>query len=289
MPGKLVVGDCVEALKSLPNGCADLVFADPPFNIGYSYDICKDKWEHDEYLSWIDQWLPQAVRVLKPNGSLWLSMSDEHVADYKNKLDSLGLKLVNWIIWHYTFARLTKRKFARSHRHILYYVMDENNYTFNSDDIRVPTVVVKYVRETNCKTRIPHDVWCLHPNESNQLFQPDQDVWFYTCISGLSKERVDHPSQMPEALMERIVKVATNPGDLVIDPFAGSGTTLAVAKRLGRNYWGCELSPRYARVILDRLAKQGDDDTEVVFLNPQDRQCFYDQNEQLPAEHVKID
>ena len=267
MPGKLVVGDCVEALKSLPNGCADLVFADPPFNIGYSYDICKDKWERDEYLDWIDQWLSQAVRVLKPNGSLWLAMGDEHVADYKNKLDSLGLKLVNWIIWHYTFARLTKRKFARSHTHILYYVANVNNYTFNSDDIRVPTVAIKYVRETNCRLRIPNDVWYLHPNESKELFQSEHDVWFYKCVTGFcNKERVDHPSQMPEALMERIIKVATNPGDLVVDPFAGSGTTLAVAKRLGRNYWGCELSPRYARVILDRLVKQGDDDTEVVYL-----------------------
>jgi DNA modification methylase len=289
MPGKLVVGDCVHALKSLPDKCADLVFADPPFNIGFSYDICKDRWEREEYLSWIDQWLSQVVRILKPNGSFWLSMSDEHVADYKNKLDSLGLELVNWIIWHFTFARLTKRKFARSHRHILYYVVDIDNYTFNYQDICVPTVVVKYVRETNCKTRIPHDVWCLHPNESEQLFQTEHDVWFYPTVAGVSSERVDHPSQMPEALLERIIRVATNPGDLVVDPFAGSGTTLAVAKRLGRNYWGCELSPNYAKVILDRLAKQGEDNTEVLFLNPLDCQCACDQNEQLPAEQVNSD
>jgi site-specific DNA-methyltransferase (adenine-specific) len=288
--GKLVAGDCVHALKSLPDKCTDLVFADPPFNIGYSYDICKDKWGRNEYLFWIDQWLPQLVRILKPNGSLWLMMGDEHVADYKNKLDSTGLKLVNWIIWHYTFARLTKRKFARSHQHILYYVVDKDNYKFNYQDICVPTVVIKYVRESKHKVRIPNDVWCLHPNESEHLFQPDHDVWFYKCVTGFcNKERVDHPSQTPESLIERIIKVATNPGDLVVDPFAGSGTTLVVAKRLGRNYWGCELSPRYAKVILDRLAKQGGDDTEVVFLNPHDRQQVLDQNEQLPAEHVKSD
>jgi DNA modification methylase len=289
MPGKLVVGDCVHALKSLPDKCADLVFADPPFNIGHSYDICKDRWKREDYLAWIDQWLPQLVRVLKPQSSLWLSMSDEHVADYKNKLDSLGLKLVNWVIWHYAFARLTKRKFARSHRHILYYVMDLDNYTFNFEDVSVPTVVVKYVRETNCRTRIPNDVWYIHPSESREHFQPEHDVWFHHCVPGISKERVDHPSQMPEALLERIIKVATNPGDLVIDPFAGSGTTLAVAKRLGRNYWGCELSPRYAKVILERLAKQGGEVTEVEYLNPQDCQCVCNQNEQLPAEHVKSD
>ena len=289
MPGKLVVGDCVHALKSLPDKCADLVFADPPFNIGYSYDICKDKWERDEYLSWIDQWLPQATRILKPNGSLWLMMGFEYVAEYKIKIDNLGLTLRNWVIWHDSFSRLTRKKFARSHYHILYYVADINNYTFNLEDILVSTVVIKYVRETSCRFRVPNDVWYLHPNEAKELFQPEHDVWFYPRVMGVSSERVDHPTQKPEALMERIIKVATNVGDLVVDPFAGSGTTLAVAKRLGRNYWGCELSPRYAKVILDRLAKQGGDDIEVVFLNPQDHRCVCNQNEQLPAEHVNSD
>jgi site-specific DNA-methyltransferase (adenine-specific) len=267
MSGKLVVGDCVKALETLPDRCADLVFADPPFNIGYSYDICKDRWSREEYLFWIDQWLPQLVRILKPNGSLWLMMGDDYVCDYKMRLDSLGLKLVNWIIWHYTLGRLTRRRFSRSHCHILYYVVDEKNYTFNFDDVCVPSVVIKYVRETSCRLRAPNDVWYLHPNESNELFQPEHDVWFYSRVIGISKERVDHPTQKPEVLMERIIKVATNPGDLVVDPFAGSGTTLAVASRLGRNYWGCELSPKYAQVILERLRKQGDDSTEVINLD----------------------
>jgi DNA modification methylase len=291
MPGKLVVGDCVHALKSLPDKSVDLVFADPPFNIGYSYDICKDKWERDEYLSWIDQWLPELVRILKPNGSMWLMIGDGYVCDYKSKIDSQGLTLRNWIIWHYAQCKPTKKRFSHSHCHILYYVSNVDNYTFNLEEIRIPSVGITYLRETrnNPRGKVPNDVWYLHPSESSDLFHPEHDVWFCPRISGNSKERVDHPTQKPEALLERIIRVATNPGDLVVDPFAGSGTTLAVAKRLGRNYWGCELSPRYAKLILERLAKQGGEVTEVEYLNPQDCQCVCNQNEQLPAEHVKSD
>jgi site-specific DNA-methyltransferase (adenine-specific) len=269
MSGKLVVGDCVDALRLLPNRCADLVFADPPFNIGLSFDICKDRWKREEYLSWVDQWLSQIVRILKPNGSLWIMMGDDYVCDYKAKIDSLGLKLRNWIIWHYTLGRPAKRRFAQSHCHILYYVADLDNYTFNFDDVRIPSIGITYIKnpKNNPRGKVPNDVWYLHPNESNELFQPEHDVWFYPRVVGVSKERVDHPTQKPEALMERIIKVATNPGDLVVDPFAGSGITLAVASRLGRNYWGCEISPNYARIILERLRKQGDSDTEVVGLD----------------------
>ena len=270
MNSKLVVGDCVEAMSRLPAECADLIFADPPFNIGLSFDICKDRWRREDYLSWIDQWLPQLVRILKPSGSLWLAMSSEYVCDYKTKLDSLGLKLMNWIVWHYNFERQTKKKFAKSHCVILYYVVDENNYVFNYEDIRVPTMrSVLYNRDRvgGLRYKVPGDVWYLRPGDAEGLFQPEHDVWFFP--RALSGERVDHPTQKPEALLERIIRVATNPGDLVVDPFAGSGTTLAVAKRLGRRFWGCELSPRYASVIVERLRGLFGDEIEVEYLRPQ--------------------
>jgi site-specific DNA-methyltransferase (adenine-specific) len=269
MSGKLVIGDCTRALRLIPDKSVDLVFADPPFNIGYSYDVYNDRWSREDYLSWIDQWLPQLVRILKPSGSLWLSMGDNYVAEYKIKIDSTGLKFRNWIVWHYTFGMSCSKKFSRSHAHILYYVYDPKQYTFNADAIRVPSArLTTYAdRRANPLGKVPDDTWILRPQETTQHFHPEQDVWYFPRVCGTFQERLGHPCQMPEAILERIIKVATNPGDLVVDPFAGSGTTLAVAKRLGRNYWGCELSPNYAQIILERLRKQGEDDTEVINLD----------------------
>jgi site-specific DNA-methyltransferase (adenine-specific) len=161
------------------------------------------------------------------------------------------------------------KKFSRSHAHILYYVYDPKQYTFNADAIRVPSArLTTYAdRRANPLGKVPDDTWILRPQETTQHFHPEQDVWYFPRVCGTFQERLGHPCQMPEAILERIIKVATNPGDLVVDPFAGSGTTLAVAKRLGRNYWGCELSPNYAQIILERLRKQGEDDTEVINLD----------------------
>jgi len=267
---KLVVGDCVEAMSRLPAECADLIFADPPFNIGLSFDICRDRWKREDYLSWIDQWLPQLVRILKPSGSLWLCMGHDYVCDYKIKIDSLGLKLINWIVWHCNFERQTKRRFAKSHWHILYYVVNENNYTFNFEEISMPTLssaLYNKNRDSALRYKVPSDVWYLRPNDAENLFQLEHDVWFFP--RAMRNERVSHPTQKPEALLERIIRVATNPGDLVVDPFAGSGTTLAVANRLGRRFWGCELSPRYARVIVERLKGLFADEIEVEYLRSQ--------------------
>jgi len=270
MNGRLVVGDCVEAMVRLPAECADLIFADPPFNIGYEYDIYDDRRSRDEYLAWADVWIRTAIRLLKPTGSFWLAMGDEYVAEYKIRLDSLGLTMRNWIIWHYTFGLSCNKKFTRSHIHILYYVYDPKQYTFNADAIRVPSVglITHTNRRANPLGKVPDDVWILRPQGTAEHFRPECDVWFEPRISGTFLERVEHPCQMPEAILERIIRVATNPGDLVVDPFAGSGTTLAVAKRLGRRFWGCELSPRYASVIVERLRGLFDDEIEVEYLRP---------------------
>jgi len=266
--GKLVVGDCFEAMSRLPEECADLIFADPPFNIGYEYDIYDDRRSRDEYLAWVEEWLRAAIRLLKPTGSFWLAMGDAYVAEYKIRLDALGLTMRNWIVWHYTYSRWCAKRFALSHAHILFYVRDSNQYTFHADAVRVPSarqVVYRHSKAKPCG-RVPDDVWVLRPQETSEHFRPEHDVWFEPRVCGTSSERVAHPCQMPEAILERIIRVATNPGDLVVDPFAGSGTTLAVAKRLGRRYWGCELSPRYARVIVERLRGLFADEIEVEYL-----------------------
>lgn len=249
----VAVGDCVEILKSLPAGSADLVFADPPFNIGYEYDVYHDRRGKDEYLAWANTWLAAAVRVLSPTGSLFLAIGDEYVAEHKVRLDALGLNLRNWIVWHYTFGVNCTKKFNRSHAHILYYTKNPREFTFNP--VRVPSArMTTYAdRRANPVGKLPDDTWVLRPQESDDHFQPDADTWYESRVCGTFKERTGHPCQMPEAVLERIISVASNEGDSVLDPFAGSGTTLAVAKKMGRRYFGVELSEPYADAVEKRL------------------------------------
>jgi DNA modification methylase len=252
---EVITGDCIEILGRLPPGCADLVFADPPFNIGYQYDVYDDRRAKADYLAWTERWLAAATRVLKPTGAFFLAIGDEFAAEHKVRLDGLGLTLRNWIVWHYTFGVNCTKKFNRSHAHIFYYVRDPKRYTFNRDEVRVPSArMTTYAdRRANPVGKLPDDTWVLRPQETADHFRADQDTWFVSRVCGTFKERVNHPCQMPEAVLERIIRVASNPGELVIDPFAGSGTTLAVAKRLGRKSLGCELSDEYADGVRQRL------------------------------------
>jgi DNA modification methylase len=248
-------GDCLKELANLPASCVDLAFADPPFNIGYEYDVYHDRRGREEYLAWTDQWLAAVRRVLKPAGSFYVAIGDEYAAEMKVRLDNLGLTMRNWIIWHYTFGVSCKLKFNRSHAHIFYYVADPKHFTFNADAVRVPSArQTTYAdRRANPLGKLPDDTWVLRPQEDDRCFQADSDTWNVSRICGTFKERVNHPCQMPEAVLERIVHVSSNPGDLVLDPFAGSGTTLAVAHRLRRHYLGVELSAEYAEQVRRRL------------------------------------
>lgn len=248
-------GDCVQVLSGLPAGCADLVFADPPFNIGYRYDVYDDKRAKSDYLDWTEKWLAAAVRVLAPNGSFFLAIGDEFVAEHKVLLDRLGLTMRNWIVWHYTFGVNCSKKFNRSHAHILYYVRDPKNYKFFPDAVRVPSArMTTYAdRRANPVGKLPDDTWVLRPQETDEHFQADSDTWHVPRVCGTFSERLGHPCQMPEAVLDRIIRVASETGDLVLDPFAGSGTTLAVAKKLDRRYFGVELSEQYADGVRKRL------------------------------------
>jgi site-specific DNA-methyltransferase (adenine-specific) len=193
--------------------------------------------------------------VLRPDGSFYMAIGDEYAAEIKVRLDDLGLTLRNWIVWHYTFGVHCTRKFTRSHAHILYYVVDPRHFTFDADAVRVPSArQTTYAdRRANPKGRVPDDTWVLRPQEDERCFPPTSDTWYVSRVCGTFKERTGHPCQMPEAVLERIIRASSAPGDLVLDPFAGSGTTLAVAYRLGRRYLGCELSPEYAEQIRRRL------------------------------------
>lgn len=231
-------GDCCDYLRTIAGGTAQLVFADPPFNIGYEYDQYNDRRERSEYLRWAAGWLWECARILSPRGSLFVAIGDEFAAEYKLMLTEAGLYFRNWIIWEYHFGAHCPRKFGRNHAHVLYFTADPKRFTFNADAVREPSA-----RQTT-----------YNDKRANPAGRVPGDVWHYPRLPGNANERTGHPCQMPEALMERIIRVASNPGEVVFDPFAGSGTTLAVAKRLGRIPRGAELSAPYAGKVRERLA-----------------------------------
>ncbi|MDO4585769.1 MAG: site-specific DNA-methyltransferase [Planctomycetia bacterium] len=256
--------DCIEGMQSLKEKTVDLVFADPPFNIGYNYDVYNDRHSPDEYLNWSENWLREVYRILKPNGTLWLAIGDDFAAELKILLThKIGMFCRNWIIWYYTFGVHCQKKFTRSHTHLFYMVKNANRFTFNDSEIRVPSArqTIYHDKRASSKGRIPDDTWVLRPQEIPNGFDGEQSVWYFARVCGTFKERAGwHGCQMPEKILARIIQTSSNPGDLVLDPFLGSGTTVAVAKKLGRRYLGFELSDSYLQACQKRLdsIKEGD-------------------------------
>jgi site-specific DNA-methyltransferase (adenine-specific) len=244
-------------MASLPEQSVDLIFADPPFNIGYQYDVYDDRRQADDYLAWSRKWGEQVVRLLKPNGTFWLAIGDEFAAELKVLFQrELGLSCRSWVIWYYTFGVNCTKKFSRSHAHLFYFVRNTRAFTFNADAIRVPSArqLVYADGRANAKGRLPDDTWILRPQDLPEGFGPEQDTWYFPRVCGTFHERAGfHGCQMPEQLLGRIIRACSNPGDLLLDPFGGSGTTLAAAKKLGRDWLGFELSAEYAKKVQERL------------------------------------
>ena len=261
----VIEGDCLEGMKQLADGFVDLVFADPPFNIGYHYDVYQDNLEDNEYLGWSRQWMEEVIRVLKDDGSFWLAIGDEYAAEMKVLMQrTLGMTCRSWVIWYYTFGVNCQKKFNRSHAHLFQMVKDPDNFTFNADAIRVPSArqLVYGDKRANPRGRLPDDTWILRPQDLPDGFQPDDDTWYFPRVAGTFKERSGfHGCQMPEQLLGRIIRISSNEGELVLDPFAGSGTTLAAACKLRRKYLGYEISTDYVKAIRQRLGdiQPGDD------------------------------
>lgn len=238
---KITCGNCIKVLDAVEEPFADLIFADPPFNIGYKYDKYNDKKKRENYITWTKEWMTVCKSVLKQHGSFYIAIGDEYAANVKIIGDEIGLIMRNWIIWHYTFGQQTKNKFARAHTHIFYFVNDPKNFTFNDYAVRVPSdrQLIYNDRRANPAGKMPDDVW----NGDSR-------------VCGTFKERAGwHPCQMPESLLKRIIAASSNPGDCVLDPFSGSGTTAAAALQLGRNYVGIEISETYVKQSKERLAQ----------------------------------
>jgi DNA modification methylase len=250
---RIICGDCIEVLGKIDKPFADLIFADPPFNIGYKYDKYYDKVKKKNYIAWTEAWMNICKKVLKPHGSFYIAIGDDYAANVRIIADDLGLTMRNWIIWHYTFGQQTKSKFARAHTHIFYFVKDETDFTFNGHAVRVPSdrQLIYNDKRANPIGKMPDDVWNGYPR-----------------VCGTFKERAGwHPCQMPESLLKRIIVVSSNPGDCVLDPFSGSGTTAAAAYQLGRSFIGIEISEEYADNSNKRLAQLKLQRSRDLFLN----------------------
>jgi site-specific DNA-methyltransferase (adenine-specific) len=256
---RLYQGDCIQGLSQVESESVNLAFADPPFNIGYEYDVYDDRSDADQYLDWTRKWGQQVHRVLAPTGTFWLAIGDEYAAELKLIFQKeIGFTCRSWVIWYYTFGVNCTKKFCRSHAHLFHFVKDRKRFTFNAMDpaVRVPSArqLVYADARGNPDGRLPDDTWILRPQDLHEGFQPGEDTWYFSRVCGTFKERAGwHGCQMPEQLLGRIIRVSSNPGDLVLDPFAGSGTTLVVAKKLGRNWIGFEMSPNYVAQAQARL------------------------------------
>jgi DNA modification methylase len=237
-------GDSLQWMRTISKPFADLIIADPPFNIGFDYDSYDDDQPVNDYLDWSRQWMAEAKRLLHDEGNLLVCMGDEHVSDIDVICrQSLGLTRTNWIIWHYNFGQSgtldTRKRFTRSKTHILRYVKNTKFY-FNAEAVAVQSDRQKLYNDRRADPRGK----C-----------PD-DVFNFKRIAGTHTERVAGiKTQMPVALLRVWVKAMCKPGGTVFDPFPGSGASLIAAKFEKRKFLGVELSVNYTNEILKRLAK----------------------------------
>ena len=232
---KIITGDSLEVLRTLATGSVDLVIADPPYNLGKDYGNNHDLKGFEEYLEFSRGWLREAHRILKPTGTIYVFMGVRFVSYLYDMLDQeLGMFFNSWITWHYTQGMGRTKGFSPRHDDVLMFNKTEQ-FKFHLDEVRVPQ---KYFRKRN-----------------NMAGANPGDVWQFSHVHYSNPERQDHPTQKPEGLIERMVLASTDAGDLVVDPFAGSGTTLRVCQVLERSAVGIELNPEYVELIKRRLAE----------------------------------
>lgn len=242
---KIIHGDSLEALKEIPDNSVDLIFADPPYNIGKNFNGHKEKWSTDEeYLNWCYKWLDLCIKKLKSNGSFYVMTATQFMPFFdiylRNKLDILSR-----IIWYYDSSGVQAKKYYGSmYEPILFCVKDKNNYTFNTNNILVEA-------KTGAKRKLI-DYRKLVPTVYSSEKVPG-NVWEFSRVRYRMDEYENHPTQKPIALLERIIKASSNEGDLVMDPFSGTFTTCFVAKELNRKSIGIELEDEYVKIGLRRL------------------------------------
>jgi site-specific DNA-methyltransferase (adenine-specific) len=228
-------GDALKSLKLIESDSVDLIIADPPYNLGKNYGNNHDVKGFREYLEFSEAWLNESQRILAPHGTIYVFMGFRFISYLYDILDQkLGMYFNSWITWHYTQGIGKTKGFSPRHDDILMFTKTEQ-FKFNLDNVRVPQ---KYYRERN------------NMNGANP-----GDVWAFSHVHYSNPEREEHPTQKPEALIARMVLASSDEGDLVLDPFFGSGTTLRVCQALNRQSIGIELNPEFVAKTRKRLAK----------------------------------
>jgi site-specific DNA-methyltransferase (adenine-specific) len=242
---KIVYADALEALKTLPDNSVELIFADPPYNIGKNFNGKIEKWETEEsYLEWCYEWLDLCIQKLKPNGSFYVMTATQFMPYFDIHLRK-KLTILSRLVWSYDSSGVQAKKYYGSmYEPILFCVKDKNNYTFNTNDILVEA-------KTGAKRKLI-DYRKAVPTVYNSEKVPG-NVWEFSRVRYRMDEYENHPTQKPISLLERIIKASSNEGDLVLDPFSGTFTTCYVAKQLNRNSIGIELQDEYVKIGLRRL------------------------------------
>ncbi len=250
--GKLFWADALEWLPTLESQTIDLAFADPPYNIG------KAEWDTFDsqaaYIKWTMTWIREVHRLLKPTGTLYVCGFSEILAHVKCAADPLfeGCK---WLVWYYRNKANMRDDWGRSHESLLHF-RKSRTFTFNVDAGRVPynQHTLKYPEHAQGSTSQygngKKHSWNPHP-----LGARPRDVLENPTLCNTTREKTDHPTQKPAELLRRIIGVSSNAGDLVLDPFGGSGTTFAVCEAMGRRWLGSESEREYCDIARARLVR----------------------------------
>ncbi len=236
---KIILGDCLEIMRDIPDNSVDMTFADPPFNLKKKYNHYEDTKEKEEYLDWCNRWISEMVRITKPSGAIfvhniprWLT----YFAEYLNKIAYFR----HWICWDSGGAPMGKTLLP-NHYGILYYTKSKSHKDFKFYDIRYPhprcRLCREFLKDYGGKIDQAHGFGPLL-----------SDVWSDIHRIRHKKRRDEHPCQLPVPLLERLILMTTDEGDIVLDPFVGTGTTAVAAKRLGRKYIGIDIDPQYIKI-----------------------------------------
>ncbi|MGI8556205.1 MAG: DNA-methyltransferase [Pyrinomonadaceae bacterium] len=242
---KITTGDCLELFKAIPDESIDVTFADPPFNLKKKYTGTKDSLALQDYLSWCEKWIAEMVRVTKPSGSIFVHNIPKWLTYYAGFLnDQADFK--HWISWDAPTAPMGK-SLQPNHYGILFYAKNAKQNKFYE---------LRYPHKRCRKCGYLHKDYggkkaLLHPFGSLV-----SDVWTDIHRVKHNKYRDEHPCQLPVHLLERIILMSSDAGDIILDPFSGTGTTALAAKRLGRNYIGFEFDKTYTEIAENKLAQE---------------------------------
>ena len=249
--GLLYEGDSIAWLRLVEERSVDLIFADPPYNLN------KAEWDNfesqEQYIKWSLQWIEQAARILKPTGSMYICGFSEILADIKHPASKF-FKSCRWLVWHYKNKANLGNDWGRSHESIIH-LRKSLRAQLNIDLIRIPygAHTLKYPSHPQADSSQygkgkRKDIWFPHPRGA----KPKDVFDIPTTCNGI-EEKTPHPTQKPEELLRKLVLASSNTGEIVLDPFSGSGTTLVVAEQLGRKWLGCDLNPEYNAWAVNRI------------------------------------